>query len=168
MHILPGRHSGYRMADADANILEAGAYLNSTGYQTNLTSRVLNFNLESQEWDIQSSGIEDKIQGAAVAFDDEKQVGWYYSGMTVLDPYTNGMWRYSTSSLKTSQDLYRLDRGKGAPTKVEIDSSSTGDVVKGELVYIKDVGKAGILVLFGGMSDVAGIQVVSIMDQINQ
>ena len=167
MHILPGRHSDYRMADADANILEIGVYLNSTGYQTNLTSKVLNFNIESREWDLQPSGMVDKIQSAAVAFDDKNQVGWYYSGMTALDPYLNGMWRYSTSSLQTSQALYRLDRGKGAPTKVETDSSATGDVVKGELVYIEGVGEAGILVLVGGMADVAGIQVVGIVDQLN-
>ena len=103
-------------------------------------SKVWNFNLKTQKSDVQDSGIQDQAQGVSIAFDTEKQVGWYYGG--VVDSHDG--------HLIYSQDLYRLDRGKGIPTKVDVNSSSVGSVVGGELVYIKNIGEAGILVLNGG------------------
>ena len=49
-----------------------------------------------------------------------------------------------------SQDLYRLDRGKGSPIKVDTNSSIVGNVTGGELIYIGGAGEAGVLVLIGG------------------
>ena len=63
-----------------------------------------------------------------------------------------------------SQDLYRLDRGKGTPTKVKVNSSSVGDVWGGELVYIKNIGEAGVLVLIGGSTNRENTQMVSMVD----
>ena len=93
--------------------------------------------------DVQDLGTRDQAQGASIAFDTEKQVGWYYGG---IEHIYHGDFRYS-------QDLYRLDRGKGTPTKVDVNSSSVGAVVGGELVYLKNIGEAGILVLIGGATD---------------
>ena len=103
-------------------------------------SKVWNFNLKTQESYVQDSGIQDQAQGVSIAFDTEKQVGWYYGG--VVDSHDG--------HLIHSQDLYRLDRGKWTPTKVDVNSSSVGTVVGGELVYIKNIGEAGVLVLIGG------------------
>ena len=85
MHLLPG---GY-------------------DYATSFTNAVWNFNLKTQKLDVQDSGIQDQAQGAAIAFDTEKQVGWYYGGAVK-----------SNDGDRYLQDLYRLDRGKGTPTKV--------------------------------------------------
>ena len=115
---------------------------------TNFTNVVWNFNLKTQELDVQDLG-QGQAQGVSIAFDAEKQVGWYYGGLV------NSHGGY----LIYSQDLYRLDRGKGTPTKVHVNSSSVGSVVGGELVYIKNIGEAGILVLIGG-----GLQMVSTVD----
>ena len=103
-----------------------------------------NFNLNTQTLDVQDSGIKYQATGAAIAFDTEKQVGWYYGGVVVSqNEFFEGY----------SQDLYRLDRGKGTPTKIEVNSSSVGAVFGGELVYLKNIGKAGVLVLIGGDTD---------------
>ena len=103
---------------------------------------------------IQDSGIKYQATGAAIAFDTEKQVGWYYGGMVEL----------SDGSSIYSQDLYRLDRGKGTPTKVDVNSSSVGAVLGGELVYLKNIGEAGILVLIGGATGSDDTHMVSIVD----
>ena len=121
---------------------------------TNLTNTVWNFNLKTQKLDVQDSGIQYRAYGAAIAFDTEKQVGWYYGGIVESN---DGVLRYS-------QDLYRLDRGEGALTKVEVNSSSVGAVSGGELVYIKNIGEAGVLVLIGGMTGSLGTQMVSMVD----
>ena len=106
---------------------------------TNFTNTVWNFNLKTRELDVQDLG-QGHAQEAAIAFDTEKQVGWYYGGVVGSN---DGPYSYS-------QDLYRLDRGKWTPTKVDVNSSSVGSVVGGELVYIKNIGEAGVLVLIGG------------------
>ena len=130
IHMLPGMY-----VDGNPN--------DATTYPKN---KVWNFDLESQEWDVQDSGILDQTEGTAVAYDDavafdaDKQVGWYYGGNVMLNP-PNGTW---------VQDLYRLDRGKETPIKVETNSSLVGKVLAGELVYIGGAGNAGILVLIGG------------------
>ena len=49
-----------------------------------------------------------------------------------------------------SQDLYRLDKGKGTPIIVDTNSSIVGNVTGGELIYIGGAGEAGVLVLMGG------------------
>ena len=118
MHLLPG---GY----------------NDT---TNSTNMVWNFNLKTQKLDVQYSGIQSQASGAAIAFDIEKQVGWYYGG---IEDIYDGDFRYP-------QDLYRLDRGKGTLTKVDVNSSFVGAVAGGELVYLKNIGEAGII---GGETD---------------
>ena len=111
-----------------------------------------NFNLKTQKLDVQDSGTRYQASSAAIAFDTEKQVGWYYGGVVV----SNNVFFESYS-----QYLYRLDRGKGTPTKIEVNSSSVGSVVSGELVYLKNIGMAGILVLIGGST---GLQMVSMVD----
>ena len=164
IHILPGRQSKYTIANADGNILDPAAYSNSTMFRTNPANKVWNFNLESNKWDLNVSGIEGCTQSVAVAFDAEKEVGWYYGGW-----YYEGcqIQNNSTNSKESMspQALYRLDKGKDAPIKVETDSSSVGVVIDGELVYIKGIGRAGILVLLGG-NDL--IQAVSMVDQLNR
>ena len=145
MHMLPGEYSVSRTPSADDNRLGISG--------NDLPSMVSNFNLTSREWVIEVSKIEDNILSAAIAFDAEKQVGWYCGGMSL-----HGI---------TSHALYRLDKGKGAPTKVGV-YPSVWDVVGGELVYIQDVGKAGILVLIGGLEIDSGVGVVvGIRDTIN-
>ena len=152
LHMLPGAHSVYGTADEYGYI---HGITDSFTIQTNLTNQVWNYNLANRKWDIQVSGLEDNIQYAASAFDAEKQVSWYYGGMSLQG-----------SDWIMSQALYRLDKGKGAPTKIGAHSSSSiWDVVGGELVYIKDVGRAGILVLVGGAADLINPQVVSIGDK---
>ena len=117
---------------------------------TNSTYMVWNLDLKTQKLDVQYLGIQSEASGAAIAFDTEKQVGWYYGGIVKLN---DGGFRYL-------QDLYRLDRGKGTPTKVDV-NSSIGSVIGGELVYLKNIGEAGILVLIGGST---GLQMVSMAD----
>ena len=68
MHMLPAAYS-------DGN--------DTTTYPKN---KVWNFDLESREWDVQDSGFEVQVQSAAVAFDAEKEVGWYYGGNVMLNP----------------------------------------------------------------------------------
>ena len=132
MHLLPG---GYN-------------------YTTHSKNTDWNFNLKTQKLEVQDSGIQHQASSAAIAFDTEKQVGWYYGGMVEQN---DGVFKYS-------QDLYRLDRGKGTPTKVDV-KSSVGVVSGGELVYLKNIGEAGILVLIGGETVV---QMVSMVDLINK
>ena len=112
----------------------------------------LDFNLTTQS--STSLGYEFLVNRATIAFDTEKQVGWYYGG---IEPLNSG-------SFILSQDLYRLDRGKRIPTKVDVNSSSVGYVLSGELVYLKNIGEAGILVLIGGASDQGETQMVSMVD----
>ena len=138
--------------------IDDGALFISDGVMHILTydtpSKVWNFNLKTQESDVQDSGIQYQAQGVSIAFDAEKQVGWYYGG--VVDSHHG--------DLINSQDLYRLDRGKWTPTKVDVNSSSIGTVVGGELVYIKNIGEAGVLVLIGGATGFKNTQIVSMMD----
>ena len=114
---------------------------------------VWNFNLKTQKSEVQDSGIQYQPYRAAIAFDTEKQVGWYYGGQ--MESNDVGVPKYS-------QDLYRLDRGKGTPTKIDV-NSSIESVAGGELVYLKNIGEAGILVLIGG-----DLQMVSMVDLINK
>ena len=107
-------------------------------------------NLKTQKLSVQGSGIQYHVKGVISAFDTEKQVGWYYGG--IVEP--------KARSFEYSQDLYRLDRGKRTPTKVS-NSYSVGTVLGGVLVYLKNIGEAGILVLIGGMTD---LQMVSMMN----
>ena len=122
------------------------------GEYKDTTHSTWDLNLKTRKLDVQDSGIQYQTSGAAIAFDTEKQVGWYYGGM--VEP-NDGVFKYS-------QDLYRLDRGKGTPIKVDV-KSSVGVVSGGELVYLKNIGEAGILVLIGG-----DLQMVSMVDLINK
>ena len=136
-----------------------------------MTNKVWSFDLNSHEWDVHDSGIEGHAQGTAVAFDAEKQVGWYYGGFDRPDQYYNGAMYVDFASIRsteTLQDLYHLGKGKGTPIKVETDSSLVGKVENGELVYIGGVGEAGILVLIGGNAGVQSTQLVSTTNQINK
>ena len=153
MHMLPGGYS---------DILKI---FDPTTNRVDLTNMVWNFNIENQEWDIQVSGIEDNIQYTASAFDAEKQVGWYYGGGS-LDDYSSG--NFQDIGWTMSRGLYRLDKGKGAPTKLGGNSTTVWDVSGGELVYIKGVGREGILVLIGGMADMVNSPLVSIGGQNQQ
>ena len=160
MHMLPGRNVDLNITDADGKILDA------TKYRANLTNKVWNFDLESQKWEVHISGVEDQAQLAAIAFDAEKEVGWYYGGKSERDQHYNETisvdFASNESSGRALRDLYRLDRGKGTPQKVKTDSSPVGNVNQGELVYIEGVGEAGILVLMGGNVGVEPSQLVSI------
>ena len=163
MHMLPGTPAYNRIADAYGNVL------NTTTYRPNLTDKVWNFDLESQKWDVQVSGIENKPSFAVVASDTENQVGWYYGGWEMPDVFYNGsvlVGNNSNQSIIALQDLYKLDRGKDTPLKVETDSSLVGNVVQGELVYIKGAGEAGILVLLGGNAGIQYYELVSTIDQV--
>ena len=147
MHMLPGTHAFFNIADAEGNPLDI------TTYRTNLTNKAWSLDLNNWEWNVYVSGVEDRPRGAAVAYDDEKQIGWYYGGWDGPDQYLNGSVYVDFNSSRATralQDLYRLDRGEGTPIKVKTDSSIVGSVKDGELVYIEGVGKAGILVLIGG------------------
>ena len=146
MRMLPGKN-------ASSNIVEK--YGNDP---------VWSFYLKSQRWHTHDSGIKDHALGTAVAFDAEKQIGWYYGGFYRANQLYFGEY-VGTSSKKSLHDLYRLDKGSLTPIKVDTDSSLVGDVVNGELVYIGDVGEAGILVLIGGaQSD----DLVSMIDQLKK
>ena len=163
MHMLPGTHAYYNIADEDGNILN-----NTTSYRTNLTNRVWNYDLKSQKWDVQDSGVGDQAHNPAVAFDAEKQVGWYYGGYDVPDRYYNGTSLVaSNGSTRALQDLYRVDKGKGAPVKIEA-RSLVGNLDDGAMVYIEGRGEAGILVLLGGNDGTQDIQLVSMVDHINR
>ena len=142
---LPGAMYGGALFISDGVM-----HLRPAAFGTFLTT-VLNFNLKTQIFDVLDSG-QQQARSAAIAFDTEQQVGWYYGGIVESD-----------AGLIYSQDLYRLDRGKGTPTKVEV-SSSVGAVFGGELVYIKNIGEAGILVLIGGTTGSDGTQMVSMVD----
>lgn len=111
---------------------------NGTAHRPDLAGRVWDFDLQSQKWDVQFSGIEVWTR-AATAFDTEQQVGWIYGGDSE-----------NTSMITDQTGLYRLDRGKRTPIKVKTDSPPIGIVSSGELVHIGGAGKAGILVLMGG------------------
>ena len=159
MHMLPGAHVYWQIADIYGNIL------NETAYRPKLANRVWHCDLKTQQWNVSDSGV-DRARGAAVAFDVEKQVGWYYGGYDAPDNFKNGTDSqtnaedppYASELVRSLPNLCRLDRGKRAPVKVETDSSMVEDVTDGELVYIGGVGEAGILVLIGGymeMSDPA-------------
>ena len=52
---------------------------------TNFTNTGWNFNLQTHKLDVQDLGIQDQAQGASIAFDTEKQVGWYYGGIVESD-----------------------------------------------------------------------------------
>ena len=128
-----------------------GAIFISDGVM-HLLPRGWNLNLKTQKLSVQGSGIQYYVNSAAIAFDTEKQVGWYYGG--IVEP--------NAGSFRYSQDLYRLDRGKGTPTKVYV-NSSVGTVLGGELVYL-NIGEAGILVLIGGTTDLEDTHMVSMVD----
>ena len=113
MHMLPGEDISHKggIADEDGNIISMNP--------PNLTNRVWNFDLKSQKWDVQVSGVENRVD-PAIVFDTETQVGWYYGGQND----TTGF-----------QDLYRLDRGVATPIRVETNSSLVGAVRSGMLTY---------------------------------
>ena len=165
--MLPGSHVINEIYDADAD----DNTLNITTGRVYLKNKVWNFDLKSQKWDVQDSGIEDEdIVGSAVAFDAEKQVGWYYGGFvrpSIFAGYHNGGITIvgSLGSTRGLQDLYRLDRGKETPVKVKTDSTFVGNVELGELVYIRGLGKAGILVLIGGDAGGDKTRLVSIRNR---
>lgn len=154
MHMLPGTNVPWKISDAYGNIL------NNTLSEANFTNRVWDFDLKTQKWSVSDAGNGDQPQDAAVAYDLEKQVGWYYGGYYIPDTYSNENISEVTHIMSPGypppppsislQNLCRLDRGKGAPVKVETDSSIVGNVTAGELVYIGGAGEAGILVLIGG------------------
>ena len=165
--MLPGRNGQYEIADANGNVL------NATTYRVNLINKVWDFDLESQEWSVHVSGIEDQSQYAVVATDAEKQFGWYYGGVVMPDTYYNGTELVDlipNGSPRALKNLYHLDRGKNTPRKVDADSSFVGFVNEGELVYIEGAGAAGILVLIGGFGGVnsGDPPLVSIVDQISK
>ena len=81
MHMLPGDQ-----ADQEFIADEAGNILNYS--HINLVNRVWDYNLEARQWSVHDSGIEEPLSGAAVAFDVEKQVGWYYGGFATFDRYS--------------------------------------------------------------------------------
>ena len=113
MHMMPGINGGDPITDADGKIL------NTTTHVVDLTNNVWNFDLKSQKWDVQYSEAKIQPMLPAIAFDAEKQVGWYYGG------------KYSDSDIAIiPPDLYRLDRGKRTPVKVET-NSLTGTVWRG-------------------------------------
>ena len=170
MHLLPGDWV-YQEIIAD----EDGKIHNRSGswFDSDLVNVVWHFDLEAEKWRARDSGIEDPTSGPAVAFDEEKQVGWYYGGYHILARYTpqkliNEMdLDFENVSRMGSQDLYRLDRGKGTPKIVNTDSSIVGNVTGGELIYIGGAGEAGILVLIGGyLNQEALALVVSILNLI--
>lgn len=163
MHMLPGEHAFNNIGDVDGNPL------NITTYRTNLTNKVWNFDLQSRRWDVYASGV-DQAKGASVAFDAEKQIGWYYGGLDMQNDYRNGTeFVVSNGSTRALQDLYRLDRGNGAPQKVITSSIIVGNEKDGEMVYIQGVGKAGILVLIGGNdANSQSPQLVSIVHHMKQ
>ena len=164
MHMLPGTHGFYNIED------ENGNGHNTTTYRTNLTDKAWDFDLKSQKWSVHVSEMEDRPQYPAIAFDSQKQVGWFYGGFDRPDRYFNGAELVGTDPNQRTrglQELYHLERGKGAPIKVDTDSSLVGDVEKGELVYIESAGKAGILVLLGGDAGVESTKLVSMVDRVN-
>ena len=119
---------------------------------SSLSNKIWNFDLKTQTWDVQVSGVEDTVH-PAIAFDTKTQVGWYYGGQR------DGI---------GLQGLYRLDRWIATPIKVETDSSLVGAVAEGLLIYIGGAGKAGILVLLGGYAGATNDEFVSMMDQIGR
>ena len=158
MHMLPGRNIHLNITDTDGNIL------NTATYGTNLAGKVWDFDLTSQKWGVQVSGIGDQAKDVAVAFDAEKQVGWYYGGVDIIYNGTSFVDPSLNRSLGAFQDLHRLDKGKVTPVKVEADNSFIGSVDMAELVYIGGAGEAGILVLIGGNGNTQITQLVSIVD----
>ena len=153
--MLPGGHSDYRSTDAGGNDLS------NTTYHTNLTNRVWSFDLRSRQWNDYTSGIEVQSVGAAVAFDTERQVGWYYGGFDMPRQFVyEDPFKVEVGSFSALHDLYKFDRGIGTPgTSLALAAT----VAHGELVYIKGVGKAGILVLIGGNAGTLGSQLVSMV-----
>ena len=149
MHMLPGKPAYLEISDEYGNIL------NTTEYRANLTDRVWDFDLKSQEWSVHVSGIslEDRPKYPAVAYDAEKQVGWFYGGLNSPDVYSTpdgDAGDPTNQTIRVLQDLYRLDQGKSAPTRVTTGTSFVGSAQKAELDYIEGAGEAGILVLLGG------------------
>ena len=159
MHMLPGSYPQHSNDTADefGNIIPMTTL--SLPDLSLLTNRVWNFDLKSQKWDVQVSGVEDNTVFPAIAFITTTEVGWYYGGRSPV--------RGEHDDPIGLHDLYHLDKGKDMPIKVETDSSLVGTVVGGELVYIEGVGKAGILVLIGGDSEASLVQnqAVSMMNQ---
>ena len=145
MHMLPGNHSEWKIADEDGNTL------NTNTSRVDLERRVWDFDLQTHQWSVLDSGTEDRPSFPAVAFDVEKQVGWYYGGLNISDYYLDG--DEGDPYVTESQNLYRLDRGERTPVIVETDSSLVGGVVGGELVYIGGPGEAGVLVLIRGSDE---------------
>ena len=149
MHMLPGEDlSRWGTADEDGNFVLITPL-------PNWTNKVWNFDLESQEWDVQDSGMKDIAWKAAIAFDVKTQVGWFYGGQNYDIVF---------------HDLYRLDRGNEMPIKVKTESSIFGAVADGELIYIEGVGEAGILVLLGGNGEgydqrVRGVSMMNHIDR---
>ena len=160
MHMVPGaRADSWYITNANGNTSS------NTAYKSNLTNKVWSFDLKSQKWGVGVSKIQDLAQGSAVAFNAEKQVGWYYGGFDIPEQIA-GKKQSLNESTKALQDLHFLDKGKETPIKIETDSSIVGSVENGELVYIEGVGEAGILVLLGGNAGTESTQLVSIIDQI--
>ena len=135
LYMLPGDYE-YYWNTAD----EYGNMINMTVMTTfpDLTNKVWSFDLESQKWDVHVSGVEINSMHPATGFDTKTQVGWYYGG---------SLFNTETVTSTGLLDLYRLERGKETPIKVETDSSLVGGVEKGQLIYIEGPGEAGILVL---------------------
>ena len=175
MHMLPGDQALEQFIADEAGNIRNYSHMD-------LVNRVWDFNLEAQQWSVHDSGIETPLSGTAVAFDVEKQVGWYYGGYDSFDRYSPRMkidrMGPDLENLSRerdienlfrpgSQDLYRLDRGKGTPIKVNTNSSIVESITGGELIYIGGAGEAGVLVLMGGFLNTEAFpEVVSILNQI--
>ena len=143
MYMLPGDYIlSDETADEYGNIITIKTPGLKDGHW-NLKNKVWNFNLSSQAWGVEVSGLGEEYNNpelSAAAFDAKTQVLWYYGGLA-------------------SDELYRLDKGVGTPIEVKTNSSLVGQepgvVTRGMLVYIESAGKGGILVLLGGIEGIA-------------
>ena len=144
-----GQHEFNEVMDADGHYLRQNPEL-----RPDLENKMWTYDLDTEEWEepAASNLQNDTISRAALTFDEENEVGWFYGGSVQQEKYIDmGETVESTGELRMMRNLYRLEANKLVE---KVDTKNTrGYLDQGEMVYIADAGDNGVLVAIGGNSN---------------
>ena len=99
--------------------------------------------LETMEWTEAELGYLDTIWKVATVIDYQEKLGWMYGGALVASPFRN-----ATVTIPLNY-LYWYNLTSMTAKKVAT-QNEVSMVLRGDIVYIPDLGEKGMLILVGG------------------